>query len=126
MPECNPVQKSKNPKSKIKISNQLSRNRQLSHQIRRNIQERIRTGDFFLLVSESLADRVPLGVALWTDDVLVAVAFEVDHVAVLLQLVELDVDENPDAVGDSRDGVLLRKRGRAGCGLFLGGDFLVW
>lgn len=65
----------------------LTGNSQLSHQIRRHIKKWIRTSDLFLLVAESSADWMPFGVALVPEDVLVAIAFEIDHVAVLLQLI---------------------------------------
>ena len=48
------------------------------------------------------------------DDVLVAVALKVNHVVVLLELVELDIDEDPDSVRDA--GYTDNLRGRRRCG----------
>lgn len=73
---------------------------QLGHKVGCHVEEGVWAGDLFLLVLEALADRMPFGIALGTDDVLIAVAFEVDHVVILLKLVELDVNEDPDAVRD--------------------------
>ena len=43
---------------------------------------------------------MPFGIAVSPDHILVSVALEVDHVVVFFELVELDVQEDPDAVGD--------------------------
>lgn len=71
---------------------------QLSHKIGCHVEEGVWAGDHFLLVLEALADGMPFSIALGADDVLVSVAFEVDHVVILLKLVELDVDKDPDSV----------------------------
>ena len=76
----------------------LASNRQLSHQIRCHIQEWIRTSYFLLLVAETTADGVPFGVTLVANDVLVAVALEINHEVVFFQLVELDIHKDPHAV----------------------------
>src|SRR3954471_5012485 len=85
----------------------LTRHSQLGHEIRRYIQEGVRAGELLLLVHETLADGMPLGVAIGTDDVLVAVAFEVDHVIVFFELVQLDIDEDPNTVGNVWESALL-------------------
>lgn len=79
----------------------LTGNRKLCHQIGRNIQIRIRTGHFLLLITNALADWSPFAIQFGTDHVLVAIALEVDHVVVGFELVELDVDKDPYAVCDS-------------------------
>ena len=76
---------------------------QLSHKIGRYIQERIGAGDLFLPVLEAFADWLPFGIALGTDDILVAITFEIDHVVVLFELVQLDINEDPDSMGDVRE-----------------------
>lgn len=85
----------------------LAGHRQLSHEVRRHIEERVCAGDLFLLVLEALADRVPFSIGVATDHVLVAVALEVDHVVVLLELVQLDIDEDPDSMGDAGKSTVL-------------------
>lgn len=73
---------------------------QLGHEIGCHVKERIWAGDFFFLVLEALADRMPFSIALGAYNVLITVAFEVNHVVILFKLVELDVDKDPDAVRD--------------------------
>jgi len=58
---------------------------------------------------------MPLCVSVCTDDILVAVAFEVDHVVVFFELIELDVEEDPDAVGDVGETGWAIGGGSAGC-----------
>ena len=95
----------KNPPSR------LTSNSQLSHQITRDIQERIRTRDLLLLVPYPLANRPPLTPrsirasarpsALIThnpNNVLIPVALEIDHERSRFKLVQLDVEEHPHAV----------------------------
>lgn len=80
----------------------------LSHQIRGHVKERVWTGHLFLLVHVALADGVPFGFTVGTDDVLIAIALEVDHVVIFLELVQLDIDEYPDTVRDSWESLTLR------------------
>lgn len=87
-------------------------NRKLSHQIRCHVKERIGTSDLFLLIPEPLADGMPIGIPFATDHILVSIAFEIDHVIILFELVQLDVDEHPDSIRDARNGMMLRRRGR--------------
>lgn len=76
-----------------------ARDGQLRHQIRGHVEVWIGAGNFLLLVLDALADWAPFRVALGADHILVAVALEVDHI-VRLQLVQLDVDEDPYAMPD--------------------------
>lgn len=80
----------------------------LSHQIRGHVKERVWTGHLLLQVHVALANRVPFGFTMGADDVLVAVALEVDHVVILLELVQLDIDEYPDTVRDAWESLALR------------------
>lgn len=57
---------------------------------------------------------MPLGIAVCTDHVLVSVALEVDHVVVFFELVQLDVEENPDTVGNVGETGWAGGRGCAG------------
>lgn len=83
------------------INTCLTGNRQLSNQIRRNIQIRIRTRDFLLLVSNTFANRPPFTIYISTNHVLVSIAFEIDHVVCSFELIELNIDEAPYSVRDS-------------------------
>ena len=78
----------------------LASNCKLRHQVRCHIQERIRAGYFFLLVTEAAADRVPFILAFIPNHVLIAVAFEVDHEVAFFHLVQLDVHEDPHSMDD--------------------------
>lgn len=73
---------------------------QLGDEIRRHIKEGVRAGHLLLLVLEALADGMPFSVSLGADHVLVAIAFEVNHVVVFFELIKLDVKEDPDTVRD--------------------------
>lgn len=88
----------------------LARYSQLSHKIGCHVEERVWAGDFFLLVLEALADRMPFSIALSADDILVPVAFEVDHIVILLKLVELDIDKDPDSVRNVGETASLTRR----------------
>lgn len=66
---------------------QLAGDSQLSHQVRRHVEERIGARDLLLLVEVSFADGMPVRLALRADHVLVSVTLEVHHVVVFLQLV---------------------------------------
>lgn len=101
-------------KSQIQLSDKqtgLACHSQLGDEIRRHIKEGVRAGHLLLLVLEALANRMPSGVALGADHVLVAITFEVNHVVVFFELVKLDVEEDPDTVGDVRESAWSIDRG---------------
>lgn len=77
-------------KSQIPISDKqtgLACHSQLGHEIRRHIKEGVWAGHLLLLVLEALADGMPFSVTVGADHVLVAIAFEVNHVVVFFELV---------------------------------------
>lgn len=101
-------------KSQIQLSDKqtgLACHSQLGDEIRRHIKEGVRAGHLLLLILEALADRMPFGIALGADHVLVAVTFEVNHVVVFFELVKLDVEEDPDTVCDVRESAWSINRG---------------
>ena len=85
----------------------LASNSQLSHKVGCDVKERVWAGHLLFFILKALADRMPLRIAGAADDVLVPIAFEVDHIIVFLQLVQLDIDENPDTVRNGQKAVLL-------------------
>lgn len=98
----------------LNINTCLTGNRQLSNQIRRNIQIRIRTRDFLLLISNTFANGPPFAIYICTNHVLVSIAFEIDHVVRSFELIELDIDEAPYSVRDSHRLDLFEGGGCAG------------
>lgn len=57
---------------------------------------------------------MPFCVTVGTNDVLVSVALEVDHVVVFFELIKLDVEEDPHAVRDVGEAGWAVGRGGAG------------
>lgn len=76
----------------------LCSNSQLRNKIRCNIKERIRTCNLLLPVPKPLTYRMPFGITFRANDILIAIALEINHVAILLKLVELDINKDPDTV----------------------------
>lgn len=54
---------------------------------------------------------MPFGVTVGADHVLVAIAFEINHVIVFFELVKLDVKEDPNTVCDVRESAWSIDRG---------------